>query len=46
MYYFLVEFVMQWKDEEGDDIVVSSNSEMEAAVEESQNSTLKMRISR
>jgi len=38
---------MSWKDDEGDDIVVSSNGELLAALEEcpgAPNSTLKMSI--
>lgn len=41
------EFSMSWKDDEGDDIVVSSNGELLAALEEcpgAPNSTLKMSI--
>jgi hypothetical protein len=42
------EFILSWKDEEGDDIVVSSNGELQAALEEcpgAPNSTLKMNVS-
>ena len=41
------EFGVSWKDEEGDDIVVSSNGELQAALEEcpgSPNSTLKLNV--
>ena len=41
------EFGLSWKDEEGDDIVVSSNGELQAALEEcpgAPNSTLKLNV--
>ena len=40
-------FTMSWKDEEGDEIVVSSNGEVQAALEEcpgAPNATLKMNV--
>jgi len=40
-------FTLSWKDDEGDDIVVSSNGELQAALEEcpgAPNSTLKMNV--
>lgn len=38
------EFKLNWTDEEGDNIVVSSNGELQAAIEEAKASTLKMNV--